>query len=62
MGFSRKKIVIAIELDGNSHNSIKMQQRDKFVDGLYEKVGIKLERVVVGTSFKEESIRIIEML
>jgi len=56
------KIVLAIELDGNSHNSEKMQQRDKFVNELYIKVGVKLERVNVGTSFEEESIRLMEML
>ena len=47
------KISLAIELDGNSHNSEKMQIRDEFVNNLYRKVGVQLERVHVGADFKE---------
>ena len=55
-------IVLAIELDGKSHNSQKMQERDEFVNNLYERVGIKLERVSVGSDFKTISSTIAQKL
>lgn len=45
------KIALAIEIDGKSHNSEKMQVRDEFIDKLYKRVGISLKRVVVGADF-----------
>ncbi len=48
------KVALVIELDGKSHNSEKMIERDDFVNKLYEQVGIKLVRVNVGTDFKQE--------
>lgn len=56
------KIVLAIELDGYSHNSVHMQERDGFVDDLYETVGVRLERVEVGSDFKKESVRLAELI
>lgn len=52
------KIALAIEVDGNSHNSTQMMDRDDFVNKLYKKAGIKLERVRVGTDFVQEINRI----
>lgn len=51
----QSKIVLAIELDGKSHDSEKMIARDKFVDKLYETVWMKLERVKVGESFENRA-------
>ncbi len=48
----QNKITLAIELDGNSHNSEKMQRRDEFVDQLYERIGVKLARVRVSSDFE----------
>lgn len=59
---TENRIVLAIELDGSSHNSPITQKRDDFVNGLYEKVGIKLERVRVGTSFASEVQQITQTL
>lgn len=52
------KVALVIELDGKSHQSEKMIDRDDFVNKLYEKVGIKLIRVAVGTDFKKETEKI----
>lgn len=49
-----QKIALAIELDGKSHKSEKMQRRDEFVEKMYEKIGIRLERVYVGSDFLTE--------
>lgn len=48
------EVALAIELDGKSHNSEKMQKRDGFVNKLYERVEIKLIRISVGSDFIEE--------
>jgi len=49
----QNKIALAIELDGRSHGSEKMQERDEFVNRLYEQIHMKLERVSVGTEFSK---------
>jgi len=49
----QNKIALAIELDGKSHDSEKMQVRDEFINNLYERIGIKLQRLSVGTDFSE---------
>lgn len=54
----QSKIVLAIELDGKSHDSEKMQTRDEFVGKLYETVGLKLERVKVGENFDNRALEI----
>lgn len=46
------KPVIAIELDGKSHNKHDRVIRDEFVDKLFEDCKIKLLRVNVGGDFK----------
>ena len=47
----QSKVVLAIELDGKSHESEKMIARDEFIEKLYETVGLMLERVKVGEDF-----------
>lgn len=53
------KISVAIELDGSSHNSEKMQARDDFVEKLYATVGMRLERVQIGENFESASRRVL---
>jgi len=55
------KIVLAIELDGKSHNGATMKKSDSFKDEMYEAVGLRLERVKVGSSFEEESKRLVSL-
>jgi len=49
------KVALAIELDGKSHQSEKMQKRDEFVNEVYGRIGIKLKRVRVGNDFSRVS-------
>ena len=56
------RIILAIELDGKSHKSKKMKERDVFVNKLYETVKIRLERVAVGSDFSMEVKRMVESL
>lgn len=58
----QNKIALAIELDGRSHNSEKMRERDAFVGELYSQVGVELERVQVGSNFTQSISRIIYRL
>jgi len=44
--------VIAIELDGRSHDAPDRVKRDKFVDELFKNCNLKLIRVIVGGDFK----------
>ncbi len=48
------KPVMAIELDGSSHKSQKMIERDNFINGLYSDVGLPIKHVRVGSKFFEE--------
>ncbi len=56
------KIALAIELDGKSHNSEKMQERDAFVNKLYERIGVRLERVRGGDDFRKKTKELTEKL
>ncbi len=47
-------IAIGIELDGNSHESVKMRERDDFVNKLYKQINFPLKRIKVGKNFVEE--------
>ncbi len=47
------KIKLAIELDGRSHESDKMRERDDFVNKMYAQIGVAIKRVEVGSDFKE---------
>lgn len=53
-----RKIVLAIELDGKSHQSERVTVSDAFKDKLYERLGLKMVRVAVGTNFTEEVAKI----
>ncbi len=53
------KIVLAIELDGKSHNGSATTKNDIFKDKMYETIGLRMERVRVGNSFEEESKRLV---
>jgi len=56
------KIALAIELDGKSHGSAKMQERDAFVEKLYETIDVDLKRVKVGTNFTAEADNVSTLL
>jgi very-short-patch-repair endonuclease len=46
--------VMAIELDGKSHNSAKAQEADAFKNQLFNHVGLPLHRIHVGENFEEK--------
>lgn len=52
--------VLSIEVDGKSHRSQRAFEADNFKNKLYEAVGLRLERVKVGTDFASEITRILE--
>jgi len=58
----KSSIAVAIELDGKSHNSERMQKSDSFKDELYPAVGLELIRVKVGNDFVGEIQRILQNL
>lgn len=47
------KPLLAIELDGKSHNNLKRQERDRFVDELYRAIDLPIEHINVGGNFFE---------
>lgn len=55
---AESKIALLIELDGKSHENKNVGDRDDFVNELYAKVGIRLERVDVGSNFVDEISKI----
>jgi hypothetical protein len=57
-----EKIALAIELDGKSHNGSAATKSDTFKDEMYEAIGLRLERVRVGSSFAEEATRLVSAL
>ena len=52
------KPLLAIELDGKSHNDARRQSRDHFVDELYKTIGLPMEHIHVGGNFLELSQKI----
>lgn len=46
------KIKLAIELDGKSHESDKVRERDDFVNKMYAQIGVSIKRVEVGSDFE----------
>jgi len=56
------KPLLAIELDGKSHNGAQRQKRDDFVDELYKAIGLPIEHIHVGGNFLELSQKIKEIL
>ncbi len=47
------KPLLAIELDGKSHNDIRRKNRDQFIDELYNAIGLPIEHIQVGGNFLE---------
>lgn len=54
----KQTIALAVELDGKSHKSEKMQERDAFVEKLYETIAIPLERIDAGGNYQEQMAKI----
>lgn len=52
----------AIELDGYSHMEYSRIQRDDFVNGLYQYVGLPIVHIHVGSNFCEEVQKIKDLL
>ncbi len=48
------KIALGVELDGKSHNSQKMNDRDNFVNKLYEQLKFPIKRIGLGKVFADE--------
>lgn len=47
--------LLAIELDGGSHNSPDRISRDEFVDSLYHQIKLPIKHIHVGSNFEVES-------
>lgn len=54
--------ILAIELDGKSHLDARRQDRDQFVDRLYESIGLPIKHIPVGSDFLERAKSIDEFL
>jgi hypothetical protein len=52
---SRFRPVMAIEIDGKSHRSSRVIERDEMVNEIFKGIGLKLERVLVGSDFSTET-------
>ncbi len=48
------KVVLAIEIDGNSHRRERVKDVDAFKDHLFRSIELELVRVTVGTNFANE--------
>jgi hypothetical protein len=56
------RIAMALELDGKSHNTIKMQKSDELKDRIFAKTGLPFARVRVGSDFASEIAKIVVQL
>lgn len=56
------KPLLAIELDGKSHNDLGRQVRDQFVNDLYKAINLPIEHIHVGGNFLELSQKIKQIL
>ncbi|MFH0852102.1 MAG: DUF2726 domain-containing protein [bacterium] len=56
------KPLLAVELDGLSHNTSDWIERDQFVDELYKNIGLPVEHIRVGSDFSVEAIRLRNIL
>ena len=52
------KPLLAIELDGKSHNSYKRKERDNYLDRVYSGIGLKYLHIRVGSNFEQEAVKI----
>jgi hypothetical protein len=60
--FATTKPLLAIELDGNSHNRPDRLRRDSFVNKLYKDIEIRVEHIPVGSNFESEAVKIKDLL
>lgn len=51
---SKKNVLMALEVDGKSHNSKNAQEIDQFKNRVFETIGIPLHRIAVGTNYAEQ--------
>lgn len=56
------KPLMAIELDGGSHNNRKSAESDQFKDGVYREIDLLMKRIRVGDRFEMKVHEIFEML
>lgn len=56
------KPLLALELDGKSHEAPDRIERDKLVDGIFASTSLKLKRVEVGDDFYTVAVQITETL
>ncbi len=56
------KPLLAIELDGYSHNNYNRIKRDDFVDSAYKDIRLPVERLRVACDFAGESLRLRDLL
>ena len=56
------KPLLAVELDGKSHEEEDRQKRDRFVDELYKTIGLPIQHIPVGSNFLECAQEINETL
>jgi very-short-patch-repair endonuclease len=54
--------LLAIEIDGASHNSEKRIERDMMLDKIYKNINLEYIHIKVGDDFEEEAKKIKEML
>lgn len=59
---TQQKIVLAIELDGSSHNSKLAYEADAFKDEVFKSISLPLKRIRVGSNFEQEINKIINYL
>lgn len=56
------KPLLALELDGKSHNALDRQDRDQFVDELYETIDLPIKHIPTGSNFEELAQSLSEIL
>lgn len=56
------KPLLALELDGKSHNALDRQGRDQFVDELYKAIELPIKHIPVGSNFAEVVRDLLEIL
>lgn len=49
-----KNVIMAIEVDGSSHNNKNAQENDLFKDRAFKTIGVPLYRIKVGSKYSEE--------
>lgn len=60
--FKETRPLLAIELDGESHDTPERMERDQFVDDVYKDIGLPVEHINVGADFAAAIQKIRERL